>query len=501
MNKIGRKWAIFVITILYIIGPTIMAFVNDWEFLFIGRIVIGLGIGASAVVSPQYMGEIAPKEVRGALVSAYEAMLCFGMLVAFLLDFALARALPDDLAWRFMVGMPALLCIVQLLIPFVLPESPQYLNFKDKNEECMVVLRKIYETAEQRASETPSKRTKAEFKKISKENQRQAELLKDLEKEAPPCPSLSCCDNGCCRRTASLAKTLLCEEEKQAFYLVSVMAVVNQLCASTSIINYGPTILNEVLLASSGDSSDASTLVNVTNTTTVAAAPTDPTCFKEPSDESDFTLSILLSTLIPLFKFIGVIGSMFLIDSEWGGRRRLLLAGSYAMGAGMILLAIAATINSLGLVVFALIFFIFSFSASWAGGFWVIVSEVFSMRTKAAAASIVTSILFTAGAVADFTFLSLMDFMGYWSFLIYAAICIAGGVYLQFKLPETQGKTLVEVQELLRKPQVSCFRAQEFAELEESDKGVALGVDEDSDGDDDLEQQHQDEYEDAEVIL
>ena len=33
--------------------------------------------------------------------------------------------------------MPALLCIVQLLIPFVLPESPQYLNFKDKNEEVM----------------------------------------------------------------------------------------------------------------------------------------------------------------------------------------------------------------------------------------------------------------------------------------------------------------------------------------------------------------------------
>ena len=35
-------------------------------------------------------------------------MLCFGMLVAFLLDFALARALPDDLAWRFMVGKTVL---------------------------------------------------------------------------------------------------------------------------------------------------------------------------------------------------------------------------------------------------------------------------------------------------------------------------------------------------------------------------------------------------------
>ena len=104
--------------ILYIAGPAIMAFVSSWELLFFGRIIIGLGvsclmqllrdpknylchstisvrmrmgtivcvchqIGASAVVSPQYMGEMAPKEVRGALVSTYEVctfMTCWQFL-------------------------------------------------------------------------------------------------------------------------------------------------------------------------------------------------------------------------------------------------------------------------------------------------------------------------------------------------------------------------------------------------------------------------------------
>ena len=68
-----------------------------------GRVLIGVGIGVSAVVVPAYLGEVAPAKVRGMMVEAYEVMLCLGMLCAMLVDAALEHV-PWN--WRWMVGAP-----------------------------------------------------------------------------------------------------------------------------------------------------------------------------------------------------------------------------------------------------------------------------------------------------------------------------------------------------------------------------------------------------------
>lgn len=77
--------------------------------LTVGRFLIGIGIGASAVVVPAYLGEIAPAKLRGRLVEVYEVMLCFGMLSAMLADAALEHA-PHN--WRWMVGAPIIPALV-----------------------------------------------------------------------------------------------------------------------------------------------------------------------------------------------------------------------------------------------------------------------------------------------------------------------------------------------------------------------------------------------------
>lgn len=71
--------------------------------LVIGRFVLGIGIGISAVVVPTYLGEVAPARLRGRMVELYEVMLCAGMLGALLADVALMHV-PGN--WRWMVGMP-----------------------------------------------------------------------------------------------------------------------------------------------------------------------------------------------------------------------------------------------------------------------------------------------------------------------------------------------------------------------------------------------------------
>ena len=71
--------------------------------LVVGRILIGLGIGVSAVVVPAYLGELSPAKLRGRIVEVYELVLCVGMLAAVLADAALQDA-PNN--WRWMVGLP-----------------------------------------------------------------------------------------------------------------------------------------------------------------------------------------------------------------------------------------------------------------------------------------------------------------------------------------------------------------------------------------------------------
>ena len=82
--------------------------------LTVGRVLIGLGIGVSAVVVPAYLGEVAPARVRGRIVEVYEVMLCLGMLSAMLVDAALEHV-PWN--WRWMVGAPVVPAIFLACAP------------------------------------------------------------------------------------------------------------------------------------------------------------------------------------------------------------------------------------------------------------------------------------------------------------------------------------------------------------------------------------------------
>ena len=89
----------------FVLGPITMAFSAGLFGLIVGRILVGLGIGVSAVVVPAYLGELSPAKLRGRIVELYEVALCVGMLVAVLVDAGLAGV---DNDWRWMVGVPAI---------------------------------------------------------------------------------------------------------------------------------------------------------------------------------------------------------------------------------------------------------------------------------------------------------------------------------------------------------------------------------------------------------
>lgn len=106
MLHYGRRRAIALDSFFYTVGPLLMAFAPHASILLAGRILVGIGIGMSAVVAPTYLGEIAPARMRGRIVESYEVLLCFGMLASVAMDVAFGH-LPHN--WRWMVGPMLLL--------------------------------------------------------------------------------------------------------------------------------------------------------------------------------------------------------------------------------------------------------------------------------------------------------------------------------------------------------------------------------------------------------
>jgi len=133
-DKYGRKVTLLWIGILYLISaigsglaPEIISFMF---FRFIG----GLGVGASSVVAPMYISEIAPAKRRGQLVALYQFNIVFGILMAYFSNYLIGTAEISN-AWRWMLGVEAIPALIYCLMMFSVPKSPRWLIVKKKAYE------------------------------------------------------------------------------------------------------------------------------------------------------------------------------------------------------------------------------------------------------------------------------------------------------------------------------------------------------------------------------
>src|SRR5215469_1625216 len=122
-DRIGRRWTLLAAGAVFIAGALISAFTPNETVLLIGRFVVGIGIGFSSVVAPLYISEVAPANVRGALVSLYQFAITVGILGAYFIDFAFAAGGE----WRWMLGLAIVPSLVLVGGMFGMPESPRFL--------------------------------------------------------------------------------------------------------------------------------------------------------------------------------------------------------------------------------------------------------------------------------------------------------------------------------------------------------------------------------------
>lgn len=139
-DRFGAKRSLQAIALLYIVSGIGCLFAWNWGALILFRVMAGLAVGASSVLAPVYIAEIAPTERRGMLVGAFQLNVVFGILVAYLSNYGVASLALGDWEWRVKFGVTALPAFVLLLLLFTIPNSPRWLAAKRRDREAEDVL-------------------------------------------------------------------------------------------------------------------------------------------------------------------------------------------------------------------------------------------------------------------------------------------------------------------------------------------------------------------------
>jgi sugar porter (SP) family MFS transporter len=123
----GRKKTLFWIGLSFFISSIGAAIAPDVNLFMLFRFLGGLGIGASSVVAPIYISEIAPAKHRGKLVISFQLNIVLGILIAYVSNYFI-QGMEND--WRIMLGVVALPSLLFSILILLTPETPQFLLLK-----------------------------------------------------------------------------------------------------------------------------------------------------------------------------------------------------------------------------------------------------------------------------------------------------------------------------------------------------------------------------------
>ncbi len=158
-NRIGRRKTLMLASVLFFISALGSAYPEALFFTrgepTIGllltfnlyRILGGIGVGLASAVSPMYISEIAPMEIRGRLVAFNQFAIILGMLVVYFVNWWIAKGATvewiNDVGWRYMFASEAIPVTLFGILLFFVPETPRYLALARDDEKALSVLIKI----------------------------------------------------------------------------------------------------------------------------------------------------------------------------------------------------------------------------------------------------------------------------------------------------------------------------------------------------------------------
>jgi putative MFS transporter len=127
---LGRRSAFLIVLVLFVVGSLVSGLAAGIATLVLGRVIVGIAIGADLPVSTTLIAEVSPTRRRGTLTGLMQGAWFAGSLASTLVAIALYSALGED-SWRWMLGSGALLALVVMLLRLNIRESPRWERIRD----------------------------------------------------------------------------------------------------------------------------------------------------------------------------------------------------------------------------------------------------------------------------------------------------------------------------------------------------------------------------------
>lgn len=137
-ERFGRKKVIIAVAFIFTFTSFFSGLAPNWITLVICRFLGGIAIGASSVVGPMYIAEIAPANIRGRLVAFFQLNVTIGLFVAYSSNYLFSGT--GDNAWRWMLGIVTVPSLIFFVLSFIIPESPRWLIKHNRIKEARNVL-------------------------------------------------------------------------------------------------------------------------------------------------------------------------------------------------------------------------------------------------------------------------------------------------------------------------------------------------------------------------
>ena len=144
-DRFGRRRVILVVALLFVLGALGSAAAQALPVLLVARAVVGVAIGIASMLTPLYLSEIAPKAIRGSIVSLNQFCITFGILASYIVDYTLAGAVDN---WRWMLGLGAVPGLILFFGMLALPESPRWLAGHGRIDDARAALMHMREPAQ-----------------------------------------------------------------------------------------------------------------------------------------------------------------------------------------------------------------------------------------------------------------------------------------------------------------------------------------------------------------
>jgi sugar porter (SP) family MFS transporter len=385
-DRFGRRRILLTSAILFAISSGLTGWSYSFSAFVFWRIVGGTAIGLSSNISPLYIAEISPASIRGRLVSLNQFAIVFGILLAQIVNWKIARPIPNHLShtaflqswnvqygWRWMfcaVVVPAVMFTVMSLF---IPESPRWLLTKGQDDSAYNVLKRVGGRSYALSEATNIKKTL------------QMEAGMGASWKDPWLPGI------------------------RKIVLIGVaLAVLQQWTGINILFNYAAEIYRSAGYV-----------------------------------ENDILLNIVITGTINL---IFTVFAMLIVDRV--GRRPMMLFGCIGIGVSHLLSGMAYRAGWHGSAILVLtLSAIACYALTLAPVTWVLISEIFPNRVRSQAVSIAVSALWVASFTLTYTFPLINHALGssgtFWG---YAAICMLGSVFIFVFVFETKGRTLEEIE-------------------------------------------------------